>query len=381
MRARRSFRHASPAVALLLATAAVGLAPACVAVRTWDGAALGLAACDATQTQPGEACVPPHAKSCKALPASCGANESCCATILVPGGTFVRGYDPSGADKMVVNGTPTKVVGYQAGEPAAATATMLPFFLDKYEVSVGRFRAFLAEYDAWVVDQPKNDDGANEYWPSTGWHQGDWKSKLPTTAAELVARFDTSSGSTCGQTTWSATPAGDATENLPVSCVDWYEAFAFCIWDGGRLPTEAEWNYAAAGGAKQRAFPWSDPPGDLTIQDGFANVKLASEPDFALVGSLTGHDALWGHADLAGNVWEWVFDSATAPTLDGYYAQSPCTHCADFTWQAANDFRIMRGGSKRYFPFAARTAFRLAPKADQKYGDMGFRCARAKAQP
>jgi formylglycine-generating enzyme required for sulfatase activity len=56
--------------------------------------------------------------------------------------------------------------------------------------------------------------------------------------------------------------------------MDWYEAYAFCIWDGGFLPTDAEWNYAAAGGAQQRAYPWSNPPTSLTIDPSYARLRL-----------------------------------------------------------------------------------------------------------
>ena len=52
--------------------------------------------------------------------------------------------------------------------------------------------------------------------------------------------------------TWTAN-----NDNLPMNCITWFEAFAFCIWDGGRLPTELEWNYAAAGGSSQNVYPCS----------------------------------------------------------------------------------------------------------------------------
>jgi formylglycine-generating enzyme required for sulfatase activity len=50
--------------------------------------------------------------------------------------------------------------------------------------------------------------------------------------------------------------AAGANEALPINCVHWYDAFQFCAWDGGWLPTEAEWEMAAAGGAENRRYPW-----------------------------------------------------------------------------------------------------------------------------
>ncbi len=61
-----------------------------------------------------------------------------------------------------------------------------------------------------------------------------------------------------------------ATKTKPINCLDWYTAFAFCAWDGGRLATEAEWNYAASGGSEHRYYPWSKPATSTAIDDSYA---------------------------------------------------------------------------------------------------------------
>ena len=87
-----------------------------------------------------------------------------------------------------------------------------------------------------------------------GWDATDWNNTtdIDPTNANLA--------SCTIYSTWTASAGSQ--ENLPINCVNWYEAYAFCIWDGGFLPSEAEWEYAAAGGSQQREYPWgSTTPG------------------------------------------------------------------------------------------------------------------------
>src|SRR6202007_2812018 len=82
----------------------------------------------------------------------------------------------------------------------------------------------------------------------SGWLES-YNSQVAPTDANLVSSCDVPNTAT-----WTTSPGTQ--ENLPMNCVNWYESYAFCIWDGGFLPSEAEWEYAAAGGSQQREYPW-----------------------------------------------------------------------------------------------------------------------------
>ncbi len=271
----------------------------------------------------------PRATSCETLAATCGpaGTSPCCESPVVTGGTVLRSYDVA-SDGMYPD--------------MSYPATVSSFRLDKYEVTVGRFRAFVAAGQGTQANPPLVGAGArtlNGMASQGGWDPN-WNTGLDATTTDLVTAVQ------CDPMyqTWTDTLAGN--ENRPMNCISWYEAMAFCVWDGGYLPTEAEWNYAAAGGVEQRAYPWSTPPASLGIDgtrasyydgvnclgDGMSGCALT---DLVAVGSKPAGDGVWGQSDLGGNVWEWVLDWYASP-----YA-TPCNDCANLT--EASD-RVLRGG-------------------------------------
>lgn len=127
-------------------------------------------------------------------------------------------------------------------------------------------------------------------------------------------------------------------DNAPMNCVNWYEAYAFCIWDGGFLPTNAEYEYAEAGGSEQREYAWgSTDPGtgnqyaifacqypNTTWDGGGAPICPLGAGAIAPVGTASLGAARWGQLDLTGDVWEWTLDWAASyvdPSVDGAYLQ------------------------------------------------------------
>jgi formylglycine-generating enzyme required for sulfatase activity len=291
--------------------------------------------------------------SCDGLPATCGPqlDADCCASNVVPGGTFYRDYDGVSPPYM----------------SRAYPATLSDFKLDTYEISVGRFRNFVAAYSPASIPEGagKNPHDASD----SGFGASD-RASLPLDAAALEASL-----LSCGAfSTWSRTPGDATSESRPINCLTWYEAAAFCIWDGGRLPTDAEWNYAASGGAEQRVYPWgnSAPAADsaLAIYDCYYGPSdCMTLANIAPCGSVPAGNGKWGHADLAGNLWEWVEDYFVSPLV------TPCADCAYRTPTSAG--RVVRGGG---FDYDGATPLRTSDRLNADPGaalyNGGARCAR-----
>ncbi len=297
-----------------------------------------------------------------------GGSDSCCTSLPVTGGAYYRTYDPTGPGP---DGGPV-----DEADPASVST----FRFDKYLVTVGRFRQFV---NAWrggwtppqgsgkhshlnggrgLVDVGASADAGTVF--ETGWQISDDVN---------IALSDT--GLVCeGDATW--TPGPGAKENLPITCASWSQARAFCIWDGGFLPSEAEWEYVAAGGAEQREYPWgAADPGDMSQYAIYgcyypnSDRNCTGAADFAPVGTAALGAGRWGQLDLEGEVTEWNLD------WYNYSYVNPCTDCAVLT-QGDSTELVVRGCAENstYLLPSQRESF---DPSDGTFGDIGFRCARA----
>lgn len=239
-------------------------------------------------------------------------------------------------------------------KPVHKIAISQPYYLGKYEVTVAQFRAF-ADATKYVTVSEKESRG----W---GWKNGKWD-----WAAELTWR----------------TPGFEQTPDHPVVFITWQEAQDFCNWATKttgrtvRLPTEAEWEYAARG-PQGRKYPWGDKEdwtllnhADAAMKNAGIEQKWGSSPandGFAYtapVGSYRNAGSWCGAFDMAGNVWEWCQDNWN----DKYYGESPAV---DPQGPATGRDHVLRGGCWYFGPTSCRSARRngLFPG---RGADNGFR--------
>jgi formylglycine-generating enzyme required for sulfatase activity len=171
----------------------------------------------------------------------------------------------------------------------------------------------------------------------------------------------------------------------PINCVDWHQADAYCKAQGHRLPSEAEWEFAARGN-DGRQFPWGDDPGnqsymnagglewkawktarDLEAPPGTMYQAEDGYAGTAPVGSFPRGQSQTGQLDMVGNVWEW--------TADWYalYDDAPATNPRGPS--AGNRKAIRGGGFNGSFELWMNPAFRYHQLATASSHALGFRCA------
>jgi formylglycine-generating enzyme required for sulfatase activity/serine/threonine protein kinase len=181
----------------------------------------------------------------------------------------------------------------------------------------------------------------------------------------------------------------------PINCVDWHQAQAYCKFKGGRLPTEAEWEYAARG-SDGRRYPWGDAPPaaghfNACDKDCFAFEKLKGLPEpqalfpkasdgwatIAAVGSFPEGKSFFGLDDMVGNVYEWVADwYAEYPKDRDAVAQDPTGPAAEPKDDAGPGRRVARGGAWNGFDVKmVRPTYRYTGLPSKRSHGYGFRCA------
>jgi formylglycine-generating enzyme required for sulfatase activity len=282
-------------------------------------------------------------RSCRGLEGQCSAHFNCCALSGIETQDFVLGWD-----QWAVN------------------ARVTLFYPDALEVTVGRFERFVEAFEEWTAQgNPRPDAGEHLYIPGTGW-QSDWP--LPG-SRETLERAVTG----CHLSTYAARATNP---ELPMNCVSWFEAFAFCIWDDKRLLTEAEWELAAKGGREERIYPWGDtePNQDYAVYaclgNGVPGPVDCVLGDFLSVGSKPLGNSRHGLRDMGGSVAEWVFDR-----IDLY--SDPCFDCANTESNYNPEERVFRGGGYSSAASYLESVRRNTIEAASRLDFLGIRCARS----
>ena len=214
------------------------------------------------------------------------------------------------------------------------------FYIDKYEVTNAQYKKFVDANPQWQkdhIDKALHKGGYLALWNGNEY------------------------------------PIGKA--NYPVVYVSWYAAMAYAQWVGKRLPTEAEWEYAARGGLSGQKYPWGN-----ELDRSKANYYNASDSKMTPVGTYPPNG--YGLYDMVGNVWEWCLDEYH----DDFYARSPrenpLSGAITVGWVIDNftsikTDRTLRSASWSSYPAALRVSFRSGDPPTNVAEVIGIRCVRA----
>ena len=240
--------------------------------------------------------------------------------VLIPAGEFQMGSDAPEADK---------------DEQPVHTVSIDAFYMDQYEVTNAQYKKFIDATPAW-----------QKYRINSAFHHGNYLKD------------------------WNGDDYPKGKADHPVVSVSWYAAMAYAQWVGKRLPTEAEWEYAARSGWVGRKYLWGD-----VIDSSKANYGR-NVGDTTPVGKYPPYG--YGLYDMAGNVWEWCLDKYNAD----FYSVSPRKNplaSASMGWTLRNfttvqTNRVLRGGSWGTESGSVRVAYRNQLNPASAYLDCGFRC-------
>jgi formylglycine-generating enzyme len=261
--------------------------------------------------------------------------------VLIKGATFEVGIDKAEIPKL------QEIFGIKRAALFEEAAPRHPvrldsFYLDRTEVTNAEFKKFIEQNPAWTKDMIPAEFHNGKYLQD--WNKADF-------------------------------PPGKA--DYPVVFVSWYAAVAFCQSRGKRLPTEAEWEYAARGGLANKLFPWGDQMPEKTR----VNFYESDLKGAAKVGSY--QPSNYGLFDMAGNVWELLADEWKLYPASTDLAVNPVAG-GDFflndSYRAVKTRRVLRGGSFGGAPVNLLVTYRDSHSPENAGDHVGFRCARNAAR-
>lgn len=218
--------------------------------------------------------------------------------------------------------------------------TIDSFYLDKFEVTNAQFKKFLEKHPEWSVE------------------------KIPAKFRNENYLKD-----------WDGNNFPNGKAKYPVVNIVWYAAIAYCQSVGKRLPTEAEWEYAARGGLMDKIFPWGDDSVDKNRANYFGSDLKMTTP----VGSYLPNG--YGLFDMAGNVWEFLADEWKDYSPDSQ--KNPVAGGSlflDKSFYEVTTRRIIRGGSWGGAPLNLRVTYRDSHLPNNAKDFVGFRCAKSASE-